>query len=190
VSTVDYIRRLEALHEGERARLRSLAGQPLDARLDGFDLFTGLWWPLRQMNRDAPRRETSWLVAKLFGAFGSVVSHVRPDEVRMGPTLPAVLGQCEPRHEHDGPRFRARFDALLCSPLPGLEPHLRRALNEVAQAVQGRVPHARGVRGIDWAKLLDDLSIWDRGEEHRLGRDVCDIWAETYLDAAENTGRK
>lgn len=190
MSTVDYIRRLEALHEGERSRLRSLAGQPLDARLDGFDLFTGLWWPLRQSTPNAPRRETSWLVAKLFGAFGSVVSHVRPEGLRMGPTLPAVLGLCEPRQERDGPRFRARFDALLCSPLPGLEPHMRWALGEVARAVQGRGPDARGVKGIDWAQLLDDLSIWDRGEEHRLGRDVRDIWAEAYLDAAEKTNRQ
>ncbi|MCC7313758.1 MAG: type I-E CRISPR-associated protein Cse2/CasB [Planctomycetes bacterium] len=180
--SIAYVKKLEAMKEGERSLLRSLGGQPLDARLDGFDLFTGLWWPLRQASPVAPRRETSWLVAKLFGAFR--VPHFRPD-AGIGPTLPAVLGVCEPRHEYDGPRFRTRFDALLCSPLIALEPQLRWALGEVAKAVQGRIAHARGITGIDWARLLDDLSIWDRGEGHRIGRDVRDIWAEDYLNAAQ-----
>lgn len=190
MSTAKYIERLEALKAGERSRLRSLAGQRLDARLDGFDLFTGLWWPLRQASPVAPRRETSWLVAKLFGAFGSAVPHVVPEGQKNGPTLPAVLGLCEPRDPPEfkaRDRFRTRFDALLCSPLPAHEPHLRWALGEVARAVQGRMPHARGVSGIDWARLLDDLSIWDRCDVHRLGRDVRDIWAEAYLNAAERT---
>lgn len=180
--TVEYIRRLEALQEGERSLLRSLGGQPLDARLDGFDLFTGLWWPLRQASPVAPRRETSWLVAKLYGALGSAVPHVRPGSGE-GATLPAVLGLCEPRNEDGRPRFRSRFDTLLCSPLAGLEPHLRWALGEIAKAKAGRIPHASGVQGIDWARLLDDLSIWERGEEHRLHRDIRDIWAEQYLNA-------
>ena len=202
--TVAYIKKLEAMNEGERSRLRSLGGQPLDARLDGFDLFTGLWWPLRQASPVAPRRETSWLVAKLFGAFR--VPHVRPQE-GIGPTLPAVLGLCEPPRFHcrdaaplSSPtpdrepaksefiaarKFRTRFDAMICAPLPVVEPHLRWAIGEVARAVQGRIAHAHGIIGIDWARLLDDLSIWDRGEEHRRRRDVRDEWAEAYLSAAQ-----
>lgn len=180
--TTAFISRLEALQEGARSRLRSLAGQPLDARLDGFDLFTGLWWPLRQASPVAPRRETSWLVAKLYGSVR--VPHVGP-ETGLGPTLPAVVALCEPDDKHAGPRFRTRFDALLCSPLPALESRLRWALGEVAQAVAGHVPNARGVAGIDWARLLDDLSIWDRGESHRRARDVRDEWAEAYLSTAE-----
>lgn len=190
MSTAHFIKRLKDLKEGERSRLRSLAGRPLDARLDGFDLFTGLWWPLRHESPAAPRREPSWLVAKLFGAFGSAAPHVRPEGQSAGPTLPAVLGLCEPRDPPEfkaRDRFRTRFDALLCSPLPALEPHLRWALGEVARAIAGRVPHARGVTGIDWARLLDDLSIWDRGEQHRLHRDIRDIWAEAYLKAADGT---
>lgn len=204
--TIAYIKRLEALEAGERSRLRALAGQRLDARLDGFDLFTGLWWPLRQASPVAPRRETSWLVAKLFGAFGSAVPHNRPEGQKAGPTLPEVLGVCEPRDPQEvkaRDRFRTRFDALLCSPLSGLEPHLRWALGEVARAKQGSVPHARGVSGIDWAVLLDDLSLWDRtynpndthqksrinahmnavgcGEEHASPQD---LWACAYLRAA------
>jgi len=188
--TVEYIRRLEAIKEGERSLLRSLGGQPLHARLDGFDLFTGLWWPLRQVSPVAPRRETSWLTAKLFGAYR--VPHVKP-ESGIGPTLPAVLGICEPRDPPEfkaRSRFRTRFDALLCSPLPALESHLRWALGEVARAVAGRIAHARGIIGIDWAQLLDDLSIWDRGERHRIGWDVRDIWAEAYLRAAEPSNQR
>lgn len=188
MSAVEYINRLEALQQGERSRLRSLAGQPLHSRLDGFDLFTGLWWPLRQRSPVAPRRETSWLIAKLYGTFADPVPHVRPEGAKQGPTLPAVLGLCEPRDPPDFKarnRFRTRFDALLCSPLTVIEPHMRWALGEIARAIEGRVPHARGVQGIDWAHLLDDLSIWDRGEAHRRRRDVRDEWAVAYLTQAE-----
>lgn len=202
--TAAYIKKLTDLQQGERSRLRCLAGRPLDSTLPGFDLFTGLWWPLRAKNQATPRREPSWLVAKLFGAFR--VPHIRPDS-GAGPSLPEVLGRCEPPRpacrdveplisavpdrEPAKSQFiaackhRRRFDALLCSPLSGLEAHLRWALGEVARAVAGQVPHARDVKGIDWVPLLDDLSIWDRGEQHRLKRNVQDIWAESYLKAVK-----
>ena len=176
-----FIKRLEDLKDGERSRLRRLAGQPLDHTLPGFDLFTGLWWPLRQASPVAPRRETSWLVAKLYGAFP--IPHLPPDNVIDRPTLARLLGCCEPRDERKGPRFRRRFDTLLCSPLSALEPHLRWGLDEIDKAIAGRVLWAKGVTGIDWAQLLDDLSIWDRGEEYRNKRDINDIWAEQYLNA-------
>jgi hypothetical protein len=185
--TTEYIKRLSDLQEGERSRLRRLAGRPLDATLQGFDLFTGLWWPLRAISPATPRREPSWLVAKLFGAFR--VPHLRPDP-GVGPCLAEVLGRCEPYDEDRRKRFRTRFDALLCSPLSSLEPHLRWSLGEVAQVVAGHAPHAQDVKGIDWAQLLDDLSIWDRGKEHRRGRDVRDIWAEAYLNATDAKERR
>lgn len=185
--TAEYIKRLSALQEGERSRLRRLAGRPLDATLQGFDLFTGLWWPLREKSRATPRREPAWLVAKLFGAFH--VPHIRPD-FGVGPPLPETLGRCEPHDEDGRKRFRARFDALLGSSLPSLEPHLRWALGEVAQGVAGHIPQAGDVNGIDWVQLLDDLSIWDRGEAHRRGRDVRDIWAEMYLKSTDSKERR
>lgn len=185
--TAEYIKRLSELQEGEHSRLRRLAGRPLDTTLHGFDLFTGLWWPLRAKSSATPRREPSWLVAKLFGAFR--VPHIRPDSCA-GHSLPEVLSRCEPHDEDGCKRFRTRFDALLCSSLSSLEPHLRWALGEVARAVAGRVPHARDVQGIDWVQLLDDLSIWERGEEHRRGRDVRDIWAEMYLNATNTKERR
>ncbi len=178
--SAEYIRRLEELKEGDRSRLRLLAGRSLDETITGFDIFTGLWWPLRAKSPTTPRREPSWLIAKLFCAFH--IPHIRLDS-GTGHTLPAVLRRCEPRDENARNRFRTRIDAMLCASLASLEPHLRWALGEVARAVAGRVPHAKNVEGIDWAQLLDDLSIWDRGDEHRRGRDVRDIWAEIYLNA-------
>lgn len=178
-----FIERLEALKEGERSRLRGLAGRDLDETVPGFDLFTGLWWPLRRKSQAAPRRETSWLVAKLFGAFP--IPQVRPDHPRVGATLAHVLGSSEPRDDSHRKRFRQRFDGLLQAPLSGLEPHLRWALSVVADAVQKeRCP------GLDWAQLLHHLSIWDRGDEHRLGQDVQDIWAEEYLNAVHQSQRR
>jgi len=196
-ATADYIKRLEALKEGERSRLRSLAGRPLDTRLDGFDLFTGLWWPLRNANPRTPRREPSWLIAKLHGSFGVAVPHIVPEGARHGRMQPAVLGRCEPRGDRADVRFRTRFDTLLCSPLSGLEPHLRWALGEVARANE--------VEGLDWAILLDDLSLWDRGynpdDRQQTGRlrahaqsagcgeehgSPQDLWACAYLRAARH----
>lgn len=173
--TLRFIERLENLKEGERSRLRRLAGQPLDKTLQGFDLFTGLWWPLRQQSPVAPRRETSWLVAKLYARF--------PIPHTQGQTLASLVGRLEPRHERNQPRFRQRFDALLCSALSGVEPHLGWALDVIAEA--GGKKQLSGA-GVDWVQLLDDLSIWDRGGEHRRERDVRDIWAEQYLNATNH----
>lgn len=115
-------------------------------------------------------------MAKLYGAFP--VPHLRKNDA----LLPVVLGRCEPREERARKRFHQRFGALLQSPLFGLEPHLRWALSVVADAVA-----AARARGVDWAQLLDDLSIWDRGDEHRRRCDVGEIWAEKYLNAVNQT---
>lgn len=174
MSTADFIARLESnrlFGPGERARMRTLAGSGLDESTPGFDLFTGLWWPLRQKSPKAPRREVAWLVAKLYAAF--TVPHVNEESAQ----LPAILGRFEPRHNHDGPRYRRRFDALLCAPLSAIEPHLRWGLSVVRDECR-----LRRIAGLDWAKLTDHLSIWDRGSEHRLEQDVRDIWAEKYLN--------
>jgi len=168
-----FINNLESLKEGERSRLRALAGQPLDKTLPGFDLFTGLWWPLRARSRAAPRRDASWLAAKLYATFPLP----RVEDERAW--LPSVLGRCEPPLDPHRKSFRSRFDALLQTPLPALEPHLRWALGEIYRAFrQGRAT----ITGIDWVQLLEDLSIWDRGDEHRRKCDVREIWAKQYLE--------
>lgn len=207
--TAEYIKRLSELKEGERSSLRRLVGRPLDETLQGFDLFTGLWWPLRAKSPATPRREPSWLVAKLFCTVP--VQHIRFDSGK-GPLLPEILGRCEPPRPAcwdaepfssvvpdrepaksqfiAARKYRRRFDALLSTPLSGLEPHLRWALGEVARAVTGHVLYLQDVKGIDWVQLLDDLSVWDRGEEHRRRRDVREEWAEMYLNATTITNRR
>lgn len=181
--TEQFILKMKSLKKGERSRLRRLSGAPLAKSLLGFDLFTGLWWPLRRQSPAAPRKETSWLVALLFGSFS--IPHVRPEQKNARPTFPIVLGGCEPVKERDRKRYRRRFDILLQTPLSGLEPHLRWGLSVVANAVEkGRCS------GLDWAQLLEDLSIWDRGEEHRRARDIRDVWAENYLNAVQSNQRR
>jgi hypothetical protein len=182
--TNEFINKLSTLRESDRSLLRGLAGQPLDETLQGFDLFTGLWWPLRQKNPSAPRREPAWLIAKLFWLFQ--IPNVRPEsDDDSSFSLPHVLGRLEPFDERDRGRFRTRFDAILCSSLSSLEPLLQWALREVAFSVSGR---SQGERRIDWARLLDDLSIWNRGKVHRRRRDIRDIWAEIYLNATNFIG--
>lgn len=185
--TESFIRRLEELKEGERSRLRRLAGWPLDETVPGFDLFTGLWWPLREKNPRAPERRSAWLVAKLFGAFP-----LKPVRDRQA-WLARMLGRCERAlpNEFDRKRFRRRFDALLLSELSALEPHLSWALSTVRDAVG-----QKRAEGLDWARLLDDLRLWVRGpdrqdeDEDRRKRDIRDIWAEEYLKAAHQAERR
>ncbi len=158
--TEKFIRKLEALKEGERSRLRKLAGKPPNEAPQGFDLFTGIWWPLRERNPRAPERRSAWLVAKLYGAFP--LPDVRHEENQ----LARLLGRCEramPNH-FDRERFRLRFDTLLQSPLPSLEPHLGWALFVLDKAV-GR----KSVAGLDWVRLLDDLRLWVTGADRQDG---------------------
>lgn len=154
--TAEYISRLSDLQEGERSRLRGLAGRPLDATLPGFDLFTSLWWPLRKQNKVLPRREILWLGSKLFGAFRVPHMDLESDA---GLSLPNFMGRIEPHYDKLRKRFQDRFDALLCSSLSSLEPHLRWALGEISHAIAGNV--LPNIKGIDWVLLLDDLWHWD-----------------------------
>ena len=50
-STEQYIVNLTQLKEGSLGLLRTHAGRRLDHSLEAFDLFTGLWWPLRQKSQ-------------------------------------------------------------------------------------------------------------------------------------------
>ncbi|HNY27707.1 MAG TPA: type I-E CRISPR-associated protein Cse2/CasB [Candidatus Sumerlaeota bacterium] len=158
-ATHEYIKRLTCLKVGDLGLLRTHAGQGLDESLEGFDLFTGLWWPLRQKNQRAPRRSTAWLIAKLY-AF-------QPVEHGEEQFLASQLRRCEPREERERKRFRNKFDALLRQPLERIEPALQWAIREIAS-------NPVGLR-FDWVQLTDDLSIWER-EETRLK------WAEQYLE--------
>jgi len=153
--TKDYINRLIRLKAGDLGLLRTHAGLGLDETIEGFDLFTGLWWPVRQKNM-FPRRSAAWLVAKLY-AF-------QPVEYREKELLASQLRRCEPRDERERKRFRNKFDALLRQPLERIEPFLQWAIGEIA---------SKGL-WLDWARLVNDLSFWDLGKTRQK-------WAEQYL---------
>ncbi len=161
--TEQYINALGNLKRGELGLLRSHAGQSLDESLDGFDLFTGTWWPLRAKNQRAPRREVAWLLAKLY-AF-------RPILHSPGETLAYQLGRLRPaKHLDQGRsrvRFDRRFDEILTLPLRKIEPALQWALDQLAS----------NNLNLDWVRLTDNLSFWER-ESTRLN------WAKEFLESS------
>jgi len=162
-ATEDFIKNLTKLKEGDLGLLRTHAGQGLDESLEGFDLFTGLWWPLREKNQRAPRRSVAWLIAKLY-AFCPIKPS--PDH-----TLAMQLRRCQPNEQLAKRRFQQRFDEMLVLPLDKLEPALQWALEQIAASSDPR---------LDWVKLTDDLSIWER-EKTRLR------WAEQFLQTDERS---
>jgi len=149
--TEEFIRTLQALKPGDLGRLRNLTDLALDESVDGFDLFAGLWWPLRQKNQKAPRRQVAWLIAKLY-AF-------RPLAQTSGATLALLLGgvHIHIQDKQTKGRHQQRFDELLLLPLAQIEPALRWGLTQIAD----------NGKGLDWVRLTDDLSIWER-EQTRL----------------------
>lgn len=159
-ATKQYIDVLTRLKTGDLGLLRTHAGQGLDETVNGFDLFSGLWWPLRQKNERAPRREVAWLIAKLY-AFCPIPQS--PDE-----TLARQLRRCQPNEEQARKRYQKRFDRMLALPVGQIEPALQWALDVVAS----------GGQKLDWVRLTDDLSIWER-ESVRLK------WAEHFLRFGE-----
>lgn len=158
--TEQYIKALTILRAGDLALLRTHAGQDLDETVDGFDLFAGLWWPLRAKSAGAPRREVAWLIAKLY-AFRQISQ-------TPGETLAIQISRCQPAGVTQRERFTQRFDRMLTLPLGKLEPALQWALE---------LMDFKNLK-LDWVKLTDDLSIWER-ESTRLK------WAEDFLKTFE-----
>jgi len=155
-ATEEFVQRLASLKAGDLGRLRKHAGLPLDESVDGFDLFAGLWWPLRKKNERAPRREVAWLVAKLY-AFC-------PLPQANGTTLASQLGRVEPGEERAVKRHQQRFDDLLMLPLSRIEAALQRAISLIASKSGS----------LDWVRLTDELSRWEREETRSR-------WAKEFL---------
>ena len=156
-----YIDTLTKLKVGQLGLLRTHAGQGLDESVDGFDLFAGLWWPLRrQKGGPPPRREVAWLVAKLY-AFC-------PIPHSPGSTIARQLCHCQPAKSPERERFQQKFDRMVTLSLEQLEPALQWALNQVASNREG----------LDWVQLTDDLSNW-----HREGKRLS--WARQFIPDTE-----
>jgi CRISPR type I-E-associated protein CasB/Cse2 len=147
--TQEYIDTLTSLKDGDISLLRILARKSLDQTVLGFDLFAGLWWPLQNRNARAPQRDVAWLIAKLYAAF--------PLQHNDGDNFARQLGRCRPSGDDARDRFERRFDHLLVSPSADIEDPLRWGLDILAGENMS----------IDWVKLTDDLSIWER-ESTRL----------------------
>jgi CRISPR type I-E-associated protein CasB/Cse2 len=158
--TQEYIAVLTALKPGDLGLLRAHARQGLDESVDAFDLFAGLWWPLRQKNQRAPKRDVAWLVAKLY-AFCPVKQSDHD-------TLARQLRCCQPATDPARERFRKTFDRLLLLPLDQIEPALQWALTQVAS----------NTPKVDWVTLTNDLWQWQH-ESTRLK------WAEEFLGENE-----
>jgi CRISPR type I-E-associated protein CasB/Cse2 len=159
-STERYIAILTDLNPGDLGLLREHSGRDIDESVDGFDLFAGLWWPLRQKNERAPRREVAWLIAKLY-AFS-------PIPPLAGETFARQMVRCQPHGNLARKRFQQRFDRLLLLPVDRLEYALQWALSQIANN------HLK----LDWVKLTNDLSQWGN-ERTRLA------WSEQYIDIIE-----
>lgn len=160
-ATEQYVEILTGLKAGDLGLLRAHAEQGLDETVEAFDLFAGLWWPLRQQKGGPPpRREVAWLIAKLYA--------VCPIPQSRDDTLARQLGRWQPMRDQDQERFGERFDRMLALPLHRLEPALQWALDLIA---------SRGWK-VDWVALADDLSRWER-ESTRVK------WAEQFLRARE-----
>ncbi len=155
--TDSFIRSLQSQKSGELSKLRFLSNRRLDESQEGFDIFSGVWWPLRSASERTPRREVAWLICKLH-SYRSI-EHYKSAE------LAVQLAKCIPNDERKQPAFRRRFDELLTSRLDSIEHHLRWAINEL---------HKNGKK-LDWVSLTDDLSTWER-ESTRLE------WAKQFLD--------
>ncbi len=156
-ATDEFIDSLTRLKPGELGLLRTHAGQGIDESVEAFDLFAGLWWPLRQKTERAPRRGVAWLIAKLY-AF-------RPLPHKLDMRLARQLSLCQPREERARKRFQDNFDKMLMSPLDDMEPALQWAIALLDS----------NEKGLDWVKLTDDLSLWQR-ESTRLK------WAKDFLN--------
>jgi CRISPR type I-E-associated protein CasB/Cse2 len=154
--TGEFIQKLASLRAGDLGRLRKHAGLSLDESVDGFDLFAGLWWPLREKNQRAPRREIAWLIAKLY-AFC-------PLPQTDGATLASQLGKVKASDDQAREKHQQRFDDLLSLPLSQIEPALQGAITVIA-SIDGT---------LDWVRLTDELSWWER-EETRTR------WAREFL---------
>jgi len=159
-ATEQYIQVLARLKSGELGLLRQHAGRRLDQSVEGFDLFAGLWWPLRAQNQRAPRRGVAWLVAKLY-AF-------QPVEHSRGPAIAYQLGRCRKDRDPAKDPVTQRFDKLLTLPIENLEPSLQWAISLLS----------RKSLKFDWAELTDDLSLWER-ESKRIK------WAEEFLKTSK-----
>ena len=69
---VKFVRLCSRLDNASWAILEQAANKPLNYSAAAFDIFTGLYWPLRQKDKTAPARNAAWLALKLMATAGAM----------------------------------------------------------------------------------------------------------------------
>lgn len=153
-----FIRKLDDLEPGPRARLRRNAGEPLAGSRGVLPLFYGLL--PRSIVRPRPV-EAFFLVATLHSIHPS-----RGGRGNLGRTMAEVAAR--PGANRDGVALRVSI--LIDSNRDELPFRLRQAVKFISS-------HDRP---IDWPRLLSDILRWD----HR-GKHTQKDWARSYFGSAE-----
>ena len=141
-TVAEFISNLSTLKSGELSILRTMKNKGLDEGIDGFDLFTGIWWPLREKSKSAPQRETAWLIAKLFACY--------PIPQEGGANLPLLMSKISRNNDALAKQLAKLNDKIVKCSLRMLEDPLGQALNIIQNKYIG----------MDWVKLTDTLSKW------------------------------
>lgn len=131
-----FVRLAAGLDPASWAVLEQAAHTSLNQSPAAFDIFTGLYWPLRNRDRTVPSRNAAWLALKLMAAAG-----------RLRPQPRRLTGSYEPWRDlplHDSPA-KARVYAKAIPQGRQLETALREVLHR----------HARKTKPapIDWPGL-------------------------------------
>ncbi len=150
IGTPKFIARIISLGLGQLNLFRSQKYKPINASVESFDLFSGIWWNLRQNNQWTPPREVSWLIAKLYAQYPT----------RHKPRAYFAIQFRNALFNLDKSNWRKQrltFDSLLTAELDSIEPYLVWALSIMHQ-------HFRKTEKIplDWVQLTDDLSNWNK----------------------------
>lgn len=171
-----YIAKLQSIGIGPLHHLRNATLRDLHEDIESFDLFTGLWWPLRSASAGAPRRRIAWSVAKLQGAV--------PLRDGRGATFPKLVSSVARRLTQEQRKsLEQRFDALLQADLRAVEAQLSWFL---------RFLRKHGATELDWGELTNTLSRWELpGYRARWARDYLASSGAAQMDAdsVNNTER-
>jgi hypothetical protein len=158
IMTVRYIDNLSNLKSGEISILRTMRHKDLDEDLDGFDLFTGIWWPLREKNQRAPQRETAWLIAKLYACY--------PLPQVNESFMPVLLGMLAQYNDVLAKQITKLNDTIVSTPVPMLELPLGQAIRKIQKKFTG----------LDWVSLTDTLSRWGYNKQR-------EVWVQAFNSA-------
>jgi CRISPR type I-E-associated protein CasB/Cse2 len=156
-----FLNRLKELPASDLKLLRENTGGTPGSDVRAFDLFTEIFWELRQKHKQL-NKETCWLVATLY-SWHSHESH----DAQYG-SLASVLKRVHQktcRNDESKKTAQNRFIRMLNLPRKELGPPLADVL---------RLFNRQGL-AVYWPRLLDDLSRWNDPD-----RSVQQCWEQEY----------